>query len=377
MSIQSAAPPRIPFYNFAARYRDDARVARTLVAEGLRSPKPILGRRVEAFERDVTAFLGGGQAVGVASGTGALMIALTALGVGPGSEVIVPAFTFHSPASVPLHLGARIRFADVDPVTGTIDPQQVEAQLTERTTTIVAAHLWSVLADVGRLRAAAERAGSSVLEDSAVAFGMRLDGKPAGLLGHAGTFSFHPAKLLGGIGDAGMVIAADEELVRRCRMLRNHGQDGTQRYVHHLVGFNCRMDDVVAGFLSHRLARYPAALARRAAMAARYTEALAPLRPSVLTPPEVSYGRAFYVYAIRTPARDALRAHLADRGIETRVYYPHPLPLQPAFASLGHRPGEFPQAERLSREALALPLYPEMADEDLEAVIDAVAGYFS
>lgn len=367
--------PAVPFYGLEARFGADADEIRAALAAALRSPKPILGERVAALEAAVRERTGARHAVGVASGTGALQVALAALGIGPGTEVIVPAFSYHSPASCAMHLGATVRLVDVDPETATIDPERAAAALRERTRAVVAVHLFSVMADLGAVRAAMRGHDAALLEDSAIAMGMRRDGRPAGLGGDLGIYSFHPVKLLAGVGDAGMVVTDDDQLGTAARMLRNHGQDGRQRFVHHLVGFNCRMDELVAAFLLRRLATLDAAVQRRARIAAAYRDGLAGLRPALLPPPEVGYQRTFYTYVVRSPRRDQLRAFLLDRGIETRVYYPHPLHLQPAFASLGEPRGAFPNAEAWSREALGLPLYPELGDEQVEAVIEAVRAF--
>jgi UDP-2-acetamido-2-deoxy-ribo-hexuluronate aminotransferase len=365
--------PAVPFYGLQARFGGDADEIRAALAAALRSPKPILGERVAALEAAVRERTGARHAVGVASGTGALQVALASLGVGPGTEVIVPAFSYHSPASCAMHLGATVRLVDVDPETATIDPERAAAALGERTRAVVAVHLFSIMADLATVRAAMRGHGAALLEDSAIAIGMRRDGRPAGLGGDLGIYSFHPVKLLAGIGDAGMVVTDDERLGTTARMLRNHGQDGRQRFVHQLVGFNCRMDEVVAAFLLRRLVTLDAAVQRRARIAAGYHEGLAglPLR----LPPEVGYQRTFYTYVVRSSRRDQLRAFLLDQGIETRVYYPHPLHLEPAFASLGEPRGAFPNAEAWSREALGLPLYPELGDEQVEAVIEAVRAF--
>jgi len=365
----------VPFYGLDARFGAEADQIREALAAALRSPQPILGPRVLELEEAVRRRTGARHAVGVASGTGALLVGLAALGVGPGTEVVVPAFSYHSPASCALHLGATVRLVDVDEATATVDPEQLGGALGERTRAVVAVHLFSVMADMTAVRQAMRGHGAALVEDSAVALGMRRDGRPAGLGGDLGIYSFHPVKLLAGAGDAGMVVTNDERLGRLARMLRNHGQDGRQRFVHHLVGFNCRMDEVVAEFLSHRLRGLDAAIARRARIAAAYGQALAGLHPALRLPPEVGYERTFYTYVIRSARRDELRAFLAGRGVETRVYYPHPLHLQPAFAGLGEPRGAFPRAEAWSREALGLPLYPELSDEQVEATIHAVLAF--
>jgi dTDP-4-amino-4,6-dideoxygalactose transaminase len=367
---------KVPYLDVAARARSDRQVILDLVEQVATSDNFILKGHVAAFEERLRDFVGARFAVAVASGTDAVKLGLAALGVGRGDEVIVPAFGFVGMASVVAHLGGRVTFADVDPETGTLDPAGLEERVTPRTRAVLPAHVFSALADMPALRDFALRHDLSLLEDSAVALGARLGGRTVGRWGDLGVFSFFPIKPLGGIGEGAVIVTDDEALARRCRMLRNHGQDGITRFLHHVVGWNSRMDEVVAGYLAHRLALLPNLLARRAALAWRYTARFARLAPTVVTPAG-GEGRAWYSYVVQAERRDELRSWLGSRGIEAHVHYPTPLPSQPAFADLGHRPGEFPGAERLCRRALALPLYPEMPDEHVEVVADAVAAFYA
>lgn len=362
----------VPFYDFVSRFRQDEPVLRQLVRASLRSERPILGPTVTALEQDIVRLLGGGHAVAVSSGTAALTVALRALGIGPSADVVVAAFGYHSAASCALHLGATVRFVDVDEATGTLDPSKLAPAIGPATSAVVAAHLFSVMADVPAIRRAVGP-DVAVVEDSAIALGMSAGGTAAGLAGDVGIFSFHPAKTLPGPGDGGMVVSRDHELATRCRMLRNHGQDLAQRFLHHHIGVNSRMDELTAAYLRHRLAGFAESRRRRAEIAERYDEALSGV-DGVTAPPAVDHVRTYYTYVVRAEQRDRLRDRLTDAGIETRVYYPAPLHLQPAFRELGHGPGDFPVAEALSRTCVAVPLHPEMTDRQVDRVVAALRG---
>ena len=363
----------VPYYGMGRRTARDRKLIEATVREVAACDEFILKRRVAAFEEQLCRYSGAGGAVAVSSGTAALQVAFAALGVTSGSEVVVPAFGFHSSASAVARLGGTPVLVDVDPESWLVDAERVADSLGPRTAGVVAVHLFSAMADVAAIAAAA--GDRWVLENSAVAIGMRRDGRMAGRFGNLGIYSFQPVKPVGGTSDGGAVVGDDGELVTRCRMLRNHGQDGVHRFLHHLVGFNARMDEITAAVLSHRLARYDGEIARRAEIAARYDAAFADLAPRLRVPPPAGHERVYYTYVVASLERDALERHLAERGIESKVYYPLPLHLQPAFRWLGYDEGDFPNAERASRESLALPLYPEMPDADVDATIAAVLEF--
>jgi len=352
-----------------------------VVREVAESDEFILKSRALALETAIAARTGSAHAVACASGTGALTLVLTALGIGPGEEVITPAFSFVASASPIALVGAKPVFADVDEDTATLDPAAAAAAVTVRTRAVLPAHLFSCAAPMASLRALADRHGLALVEDSAVSLGALVDGRAAGRHGDAGVFSFYPGKPLGGIGDGGMVITDSEPLATAVRMLRNHGQDLAVRFLHHRVGFNCRMDELVAGYLLRALPRLDGALASRRALASRYESRLRPLVPDVVPPPAGFGGRfdgrSVYSYVVRAADRERLRAHLLRRGVQTAVYYPRPLHLQPVFASLGYRAGAFPVAERLAATSLALPLYPGLTPSEVDRVCDAIAEWYS
>ncbi|TQM77958.1 dTDP-4-amino-4,6-dideoxygalactose transaminase [Saccharothrix saharensis] len=336
----------------------------------------ILGTRTAEFEAVLRDALGVADAVACGSGTGALTLALRAMGVGPGDEVIVPAYGCAPLASAPLVLGATPVFADVDPWTVVVDPAEVDKLVTERTKVIMPAHVFSVMADMPALRRIATGAGVRLLEDSAVGQGGVLAGRAAGTWGDAGVFSFVQVKTFGMPGEGGMVVTGDPALAREVRMLRNHGQDGVHRFVHHRVGFNSRFDEVMAAFQLRRFATLPDRLARRAAIGEYYTSRFADLAGrGVLAPPPGRDGRCFYVYSLLADRRDALRDHLAGRGIGSHVYYPAPLPRQPAFARHARPDRDWPAAASAARRQLAIPIHPHLTDAQVERIADEVCRF--
>jgi dTDP-4-amino-4,6-dideoxygalactose transaminase len=367
----------IAYFDYARRYRDWVEDVVDIVRAVAEGEELILKSRVARLEQAIAQRVGARHAVAVASGTGALTVVLTALGIGPGAEVVTPAFSFVSSASAIALCGARPVFADVDEQTAMLDVGAAEAAITGATRAILPAYLFSCAPPMARLRELADRRELRLVEDSAVALGASVDGLPAGRHGDAGVYSFFPAKPLGGIGDGGMIVTDDGELARTCRMLRNHGQDLDTRFLYHLVGFNCRMDEIVAEFLLRRLPLLDGFLRERRRLAERYQQGLRDLAPAVLLPPGGFASRSVYTYVIRVRDRQALREHLARNGVETAIYYPRPLHLQPAFARLGHRPGSFPVAERLAEECLALPLHPEMDPGAVERVVAEVTRFYA
>nr|WP_246425647.1 DegT/DnrJ/EryC1/StrS family aminotransferase [Streptomonospora nanhaiensis] len=336
----------------------------------------ILGRRTAAFEDALRERLGAADVVACSSGTSALTLVLTAMGIGPGDEVVVPAFGCAPLAAAVAVLGAVPVFADIDPWTMVADPAAVEAAVTDRTAALMPAHMFSVMADMPRIADTARRHGLRLVEDSAVAQGGVLGGRPAGLWGEAGVFSFVQVKTFGTAGEGGAVVTRDPDLGQAVRMLRNHGQDGKQRFVHHRVGYNSRFDEVLAAFQLHRLPGLDARLRRRAEIADYYTARFAPLRErGVVAPPPGREGRCFYVYTLLAERRDDLKRHLERRGVGAHVYYPAPLPLQPAFARYAAPGDRWPNAESAARRNISIPVYPHLTDAQVEQVADAVCAF--
>jgi dTDP-4-amino-4,6-dideoxygalactose transaminase len=336
----------------------------------------ILGETTTRLERELAASIGAADAVACSSGTSALTLILHAMGVGAGDEVVVPAYGCAPLASTVVNLGATPVFADIDPRTLVVDPADAEACVTERTKVLLPAHIYSVMADMPRLLDIARRHGVRVVEDSAVAQGAVLDGRPAGLWGDAGLYSFVQVKSFGTAGEGGVVVTDDPELARHIRMLRNHGQDGRHRFLHHVIGYNSRFDEIQAAFLLHRLPGFPARLERRARIADHYAQRFAALAEfGVLAPPPGRNGRCYYVYTLLTERRDALHDHLARHGVASHVYYPRPLPAQAAFERYAPEDRRWPGAERASRCSLSIPVHPLLTDAQVEHIADAVCAF--
>jgi dTDP-4-amino-4,6-dideoxygalactose transaminase len=336
----------------------------------------ILGDHTARFERALRDTVAGADVVACGSGTSALSLVLAALDVGPGDEVVVPAFGCAPIAATVVTAGATPVFADVRPDTMTLDPELAEAAITPRTKAVLPAHQFSVMADMPAFEDIAARRGLRLVEDSAVAQGATLRGRPAGTWGDAGVFSFVQVKSFGMPGEGGVVITRSPDLAATVRMLRNHGQDGTRRFVHHRIGYNSRFDEVQAAFQLRRLPGLPARLARRADIAAYYTERFAPLSDRGITPPPAGRdGRCYYVYCLRADRRNELAEHLAAQGIGTHVYYPAPLPAQPAFTQYAPPGATWPNAVAAAETILALPVYPHLSDAQVEHIADAVCRF--
>ena len=364
---------RVPLLDLKAQYasiRDEVRAAIDRVCE---SQHFILGPEVEALEREVAAFCGVKHAVGVSSGTDALLGALMALGVGPGDEVVTPSYSFFATAGVVARLGAKPVFADIEPGTFNVDPAQAKAKATPRTKAILPVHLFGRCADLDALLAL----GIPVVEDAAQAIGAR-DGKGrlAGTSGRASCFSFFPSKNLGGFGDGGMVVTDDADLAERLRVLRVHGSK--PKYHHKLVGGNFRLDALQAAVLRVKLRHLPAWTERRRANAERYRRLFAEdgLTTDVRLPGDIP-GHIYNQFVVRVRQRDRLRAHLEAAGIGTEVYYPVPLHLQECFAALGYRKGDLPQSEAAALDSLALPIYPELTEDQQHTVVQEVGRFYS
>jgi dTDP-4-amino-4,6-dideoxygalactose transaminase len=339
----------------------------------LRSGRYIDGPEVAAFEHEAAAALGIAHAVAVSSGTDALLALLMALGIGPGAEVVTTPFSFIASASSIARLGAVPVFADVEPLTLNLDPDAASARIGARTRAVLAVHLFGRAARVRPVKEACTAAGIPLVEDAAQAIDARAGARPVGTLGAGGALSFFPAKNLGGFGDGGMVVTEDAALAARVRLLRAHGSK--TRYHHELLGGNFRLDELQAALLRVKLPHLPRWSARRRAIAARYRERLH--RLPLVTPPD-DPGCVWNQFVVRAPdrRRDPLQAFLAARQIATAVHYPRPLHLQPCFAELGHRPGDFPHAERACDEVLGLPVYPELPDEAVDRVCDTIGAFY-
>ena len=343
------------------------------VEEVFSSGRFVLGPANEAFEKSLAERLGVRHVLGVASGTDALLVALMALDVGPGDEVVTSPFSFFASAGAVARLGAKPVFVDIDSATFNLDPSLLERALTPRTKAIQPVHLYGQTADMEPILEIARRRAIPVLEDACQAIGATHGGRPAGTLGTLGAFSFYPTKNLGAAGDAGAVATDDDALAALVKSLRVHGSTAT--YFHDRVGGNFRMDALQAAVLSVKLPRLDGWIERRRAIAKRYDALFADAaRTGRLVLPVEAPGRrhVYHQYVVRVADRNALKARLAERGIGSSVFYPVPLHLQKCFAALGGREGDFPQAERAAQEVLALPMFAELTDAEVDRVVSEV-----
>jgi len=363
---------QIPFLNLAAQYASIKGELLPAIESALASGQYILGPNVAALEEELAMSVGARFGVGVNSGSDALTLALRALEIGPGDEVITTPFTYIAPAEAIYQMGARIVFADIDSRTFCLDPEEVARKITPRTKAIVAVHLFGQAAPLNELMALAEPRGIHLIEDCAQAIGATHHRRPVGGYGRLGCFSFYPTKNLGADGDGGMVVTRDEALEKKLRMLRMHGIE--RRYFHHLHGYNSRLDELQAAILRVKLPHLKRWNARRAEIAARYQAGLKNL-PLDLPATAPGNSHVFHVYPLLAPWRDELQKFLADRGVMTIIYYPQPLHLQLVYADLGHRAGDFPVAEDVSKRILPLPMYPELGDEQVDYVIETVREF--
>lgn len=359
-----------------ASYREQALVAMTEVMD---SQIFILGERVKSFEQNLAQFLSVKSSVGVSSGTDALLIALMALEIKPGDEVIVPAMSFFATAGVVSRLGAKPVFVDVDPRTFNTTESLVRAAITPRTRAIIPVHLFGQVCDLGALYQEDRSQRPAIIEDAAQALGSQLSGQHTGHLGDVCCTSFFPSKNLGGFGDGGAVYGNDEDLIERMRILRVHGSK--PKYHHHWVGGNFRLDALQAAILQTKLPFLDQWAEARRLNAQRYHEcftASSYYKKGLLTPPyqQADSTHVFNQFVIRTPYRDELKAYLAEHNIGTMIYYPSPLHTQPCFQDLGYQLGDFPHAEKACKEVLALPVYPELESSQVNYIADSVLKFF-
>ena len=365
-------PAPIPLLDLVAQFESIQQELRGAIEQVLRSGHFILGPQVQAFEQEMAKACGALHAVGVASGTDALILSLRAAGVGAGDEVIVPAFSYIATADAVSLLGAVPVFCDVLPDTLNMDPAKLEACITPRTKAVVPVHLFGQPADMERILSLARAAQLGVIEDAAQAIGAASGGHRAGSMGDFGCLSFYPTKNLGACGDAGMVLTSSPDAAVRLRSLRGHGAV-THKYISEEQGWNSRLDELQAAILRVKLRHLAEWTAARQAHAAAYDRLLSAVPGLTLL--RVAPGRThvYHQYTIRVAARERIQKHLAAAGIASAVYYPVPLHLQPMFAHLGYQPGSMPHAERAALEVLSLPMYPELTPAQIERVAAAIS----
>lgn len=367
----------VPLLDLRAQYdsiRDEIRAAIDRVME---SQQFILGSEVSELEQEIASYSHARHAIGCANGSDALLLALMALGIGADDEVITTPYSFFATASSISRVGARPVFVDIDSRTYNIDPARIEDAMTERTRAIMPVHLYGQCAEMNAICEIAERRGIPVIEDAAQAIGADDRDGRAGTMGAIGCFSFYPSKNLGGAGDGGMMTTNDDSLAEKLRILRAHG--GEHRYYHRVIGINSRLDALQAAILRVKLPRLDSWSNARAERAARYRELFmdAGLTEHIELPFVRSNVRHIYhQFVIRTKARDALVEHLKKSGVGTDIYYPVPLHMQECFAYLGNSEGDFPESELAARETLALPIFPELTEEQQRYVVDVIERFF-
>jgi dTDP-4-amino-4,6-dideoxygalactose transaminase len=366
---------RVPLLDLQAQFagiRDEVLSAVVRVCD---SQRFVMGPEVEAFEHEMAELLGVTDAIGVSSGTDALLVSLMALGVGPGDEVVTSTYSFFATAGAVSRVGATPVFVDIDFRTFNIDVAQVARTITPRTRALMPVHLFGQMADMDPIVELAAQARVPIIEDAAQAIGARYAGRPAGGIGALGCFSFFPSKNLGAFGDAGLVTTNDEALASRVRLLRRHGAE--RQYHHRMVGGNFRIDALQAAVLRVKAPHLAAWTAARQRNAARYRELFegAGLTSRITVPAEAAGRTHIYnQFVVRVPDRDRVKAALEARGVGTAIYYPVPFHQQECFAYLGSWPAGFPEAERAARESLALPVFGELSDDQLRYVVDSLAA---
>jgi len=367
-----------PFLDLKAQYKSIKPQIDAAIARVMESQHFILGPEVEALEKEVATYSGTEFGIACASGSDALLLALMALEIGPGDEVITTPFTFVATGGAIARLRARPVFVDINPETYNIDPERIQTAINGKTKAIIPVHLFGMAADMDPIMQIAGAAGIPVVEDAAQAIGAHYSGMPVGSIGLFGCFSFFPSKNLGGAGDGGMLSTNDTSLADKLRVLRTHGS--RTKYDYEVIGMNSRLDALQAAILRVKLSYLDSWSAARRKNADRYLNLFEShgLRDVVKLP--ITHPKCTHIYnqyVIRAPQRDQLKAFLRTCGVPTEIYYPSPLHLQPAFKYLGYKPGDLPEAEAASGEVLAIPIFPEMVDDQQNLVIDSIAEFYS
>jgi dTDP-4-amino-4,6-dideoxygalactose transaminase len=364
----------VPFVDLRSQHQQLSSELQAAFARVMDRSSFILGEEVAQFEKEFAAYIGSPHAVGVASGLDALRLSLTALGVGEGDEVLVPANTYIATALAVSACGARPVLVDAEERTFGLDPRKTQEAITPRTKAVIPVHLYGQPCDIDAIMSIAARANLFVVEDACQAHGARTTGRACGTIGDAGCFSFYPSKNLGAAGDGGMVVTKRPELAERLKLLRDYGQE--RKYHHAVKGLNSRLDGLQAAILRVKLPYLDRWNQRRAEHAAQYADALARVSeirlPAEIAAPE----HVYHLYVVRARARDGLMKHFGERGIQCGIHYPIPIHLQTAYADLGYSRGSFPLTERLAEEVVSLPMYPELNREQIDTIASAVEEFF-
>lgn len=381
-SARAASPaaikPAFDFLDLKAQFRSIRAEVMDAIVRVMESQVFILGPEVKALEEEYAKEFGSKFVISCASGSDALLLALMAAGVGPGDEVITTPFSFVATAGSIARVGAKPVFVDIDPATFNLDTKQINTAISPRTKAVMPVHLFGLAADMNSIKTAIAKTNIAVVEDAAQAIGSKYNNEFVGNIGDFGCFSFFPSKNLGGAGDGGLVTAQTPEAADKLRLLRVHGS--RKKYHHEILGTNSRLDAIQSAILRVKLRHLADWTNGRRAKAQRYRNLFEELNLSqiVVAPqePTSGYGHVYNQFSIRCNERDALRDHLRDAGIPTEIYYPIPLHLQPAFSYLGYKQGDFPQAEAASLQVLALPVFPELTEEQQRSVVQAIADFY-
>lgn len=361
----------IPFVDLKAQYRSIKDEVNTAIGRVLENTSFILGPEVQAFEEAFADYVGAKYCIALNSGTAAVQVAVQSCGIGAGDEVIIPANTFFATAEGVSTAGAKPVLVDADPVSYNIDVTKIEAAITPRTRAIMPVHLYGQSADLDPIKEIAERHKLVVIEDAAQAHGSQYKGQRVGAMGYAGCFSFYPGKNLGAYGEGGAVVTNDEAVARQARLLRDHGS--AKKYHHEIIGYNFRLEGIQGAVLNVKLKYLDQWNDLRRRNAVRYTELLAD--SGLGLPMEMDYARHIYhLYVVQAVDRDGLQQTLTAADVQTGIHYPIPIHLQPAYAFLGHKAGDFPESERQAGRILSLPMFPELTSEQIEAVATAITG---
>lgn len=365
----------VPLLDLKAQFAPIKKEVEAAISEVLAAQQFILGPKVEECEKAVAGYSACSHGVGMSSGSDALLVCLMAENIGPGDEVITTPYSFFATAGAIARLGATPVFVDIDPATYNIDPAQIAAKITKKTRVIMPVHLYGQMADMDPIMELAREHKLIVVEDAAQAIGAEYKGRRAGSIGHYGCFSFFPSKNLGAAGDGGMIVTNDAQRAEKLRILRNHGSN--PKYYHKVVGGNFRLDALQAAIITVKLKHLDSWTAGRQRNAQTYNQLFAKANLPIVLPKVATNRHIFNQYVIRVSKRNELQSHLQKKGIGTEVYYPVPLHLQECFAYLGHKTGEFPESEKAANETLALPIFPELTQQQLEYVVESIREFFA
>lgn len=367
---------KIPMLDLSEQYQTLKDEIHNVLEDVMSSTRFILGENVKKLEQDIAADSNVQYGVGVANGSDALHISLLGCGVQAGDEVITTAFTFFATAGAIARIGAKPVFVDIDEKTYNIDPAKIEAAITEKTKAIIPVHLYGQTADMDPIIEIANKHKLHIVEDAAQAIGAKYKGRHVGEFGTTACYSFFPTKNLGAYGDAGMVVTNDEEIAEKMRVIRVHGSK--PKYYHHVLGYNSRLDEMQAAILNVKFPHLNHWSELRREKAANYTRLLnEQVGDKVITPYEAEHNyHIYHQYTIRVPERNELQAYLKEQGIETMIYYPKPLHLQPVFAELGYKEGDLPITEKISNEVLSLPMFPELKIDQQQYVVEKIAEFY-